>query len=175
MLIDSTQQNHQNSHNFILGSNRGNFQTKTTSNIHFSTVQSTSTNIKPILSTRKLPPKSCHFSSFLFSLESSKNGKYYWQITSHFKASCKDSKELQERWTLKKAKNISRTRHVWPWSVDVITNASKVFWDTFYTLMWVTLSCGEWQFMVWENVGNTARLPCSFMSDLDDFNFSATV
>jgi hypothetical protein len=31
---------------------------------------------------------------------------YYWQKSSQFKASCKDSKKLQESWTYKTAKNL---------------------------------------------------------------------
>jgi hypothetical protein len=35
-----------------------------------------------------------------------------WQKTSQFKASCKDSKKLQESWNNKTAKSFSRTRHM---------------------------------------------------------------
>jgi hypothetical protein len=56
----------------------------------------------------------------------------YWQKASQFKASCKESKKLQESWTYETAKNCSRTRHVWPLSVDALKNASKVLRDTFY-------------------------------------------
>jgi hypothetical protein len=42
------------------------------------------------------------------------SNKQYWQKTSQFKASCKDSKKLQQSWTYKTAKIFSRTRHVRP-------------------------------------------------------------
>jgi hypothetical protein len=48
----------------------------------------------------------------------------YWQKTFQFKASCKDSKKLQESWTYKTAKIFSRTRHVRPSSVDVKSKQS---------------------------------------------------
>jgi hypothetical protein len=56
----------------------------------------------------------------------------YWQKTSQFKASFKDSTKLQESWTYKTAKIFSRTRQVRPWNVDVLTNASKVLRGTCY-------------------------------------------
>jgi hypothetical protein len=56
----------------------------------------------------------------------------WWLKISQLKASRKDSKMLHESWTCKTAKIISRTRHVRPWSVDVLTKASKVLRETFY-------------------------------------------
>jgi hypothetical protein len=38
----------------------GNFGTKNTPKINFSTIQPTFADITPIVSTRQLPPKSCH-------------------------------------------------------------------------------------------------------------------
>ena len=55
--------------------------------------------------------------------------------TAQFTASCKDSRLLQESWTYKTAKIFSRTRHLGSCSDNVLTNASKVLWDTLFTLL----------------------------------------
>jgi hypothetical protein len=67
-----------------------------------------------------------------FNVDHSPKTVNYWQKTSQFKASCKDLKKLQESWTYKTAKIFSRTRHVRPCSVDVLTNASKVLRDILF-------------------------------------------
>jgi hypothetical protein len=43
----------------------GNYRTKNVPNINFSTVQTTFADIMPIVSTRQLPPESCHLITFV--------------------------------------------------------------------------------------------------------------
>jgi hypothetical protein len=102
--IDSARQaeTHRDFKNFskvVLGEQSGNIRKKSTPLNNFSTVQSIFTNYR-----------TDRFNSTF----TSQNSKYYWQKTSPFKASCKDSNKLQDSWTYKTAKIFTRTRHVRP-------------------------------------------------------------
>jgi hypothetical protein len=126
----------------------------------------------PIVSTRKLPLKSCHLIAFHRLRKTANiNGKK----TSRFKASCKDSKKLQDSWTCEAAKIISTTRHMYGHNMlmSLLTRAKlfetqflhshvsdiKLWWMTVYPVEKRTQHCQA----------------TSFISDLDDVNFPLTV
>jgi hypothetical protein len=63
--------------------------------MHFSTVQLTFADITPIISIRQFQLKSCHRITVAYFIELAKQ-RILTAKTSQFKASCEDSKKLQE-------------------------------------------------------------------------------